>query len=36
MDILRRSQAPITEEAWDIINNQAKKIFNSILSARKL
>jgi uncharacterized linocin/CFP29 family protein len=35
MDILKRSHAPITEGAWDIINDQAKKIFNSILSARK-
>ncbi len=35
MNILRKSHAPITEEAWDIINDQAKKVFNSILSARR-
>lgn len=35
MDILRKSLAPITEEAWEEINKQAKKVFNSVLSARK-
>jgi uncharacterized linocin/CFP29 family protein len=35
MNILKRSHAPITEGAWDIINDQAKKVFNSILSARR-
>jgi uncharacterized linocin/CFP29 family protein len=35
MDILRRSLAPITKEAWDIIDDQAKKVFNAILSARR-
>ena len=35
MDILRKSLAPITDEAWDQINEQAKEVFNSILSARR-
>jgi uncharacterized linocin/CFP29 family protein len=34
MDILKKSLAPITDEAWSEINDQAKKVFNSILSAR--
>ncbi len=35
MDILRKSLAPVTKEAWDIIDEQAKNVFNSILSARR-
>jgi uncharacterized linocin/CFP29 family protein len=35
MDMLRKSLAPITKEAWNIINEQAKRVFNSILSARR-
>jgi uncharacterized linocin/CFP29 family protein len=35
MDILRKSLAPITKEAWDEINDQAKLTFKNILTARK-
>jgi uncharacterized linocin/CFP29 family protein len=35
MDILRKSLAPITKEAWDVINKQSKNVFNSVLSARR-
>jgi len=35
MDILRRSLAPITQKAWQAIDNQAKIILTSHLSARK-
>jgi uncharacterized linocin/CFP29 family protein len=35
MDILKRSLAPITDEAWAEINDQAKKTLYSTLTARK-
>ena len=35
MDILRKSLAPITSEAWEEINDQAKQTFKNILTARK-
>lgn len=35
MDILRKSLAPITTEAWEQINQEAHDIFSSVLSARK-
>ena len=35
MDILKKSLAPITEEAWDEIQDQAKKVFSNLLTARK-
>ncbi len=36
MSILRRNLAPITEEAWEQIEDQAKKGLISLLSARKV
>lgn len=36
MDILRKSLAPITQEAWDEINAQAKVVFQNVLTARKI
>jgi uncharacterized linocin/CFP29 family protein len=35
MDILKKELAPITDAAWSEINEQAKEIFNTDLSARK-
>lgn len=35
MDILRKSLAPITKEAWEEINDQARQTFKNILTARK-
>lgn len=35
MDILRQSYAPISEHAWEEINEEAKAILKSVLSARK-
>jgi uncharacterized linocin/CFP29 family protein len=35
MDILRKSMAPICDEAWEEINENAIKVFTSVLSARK-
>jgi uncharacterized linocin/CFP29 family protein len=35
MDILRRSISPITSEAWEEIDAQAKKVLEAHLSARK-
>lgn len=35
MNILKKSLAPITDAAWDEINEQATEIFNSVLSARQ-
>ncbi|RJR39814.1 MAG: bacteriocin [Desulfobacteraceae bacterium] len=35
MDILRRSISPITTEAWEAIDQQAKKILEAHLSGRK-
>lgn len=35
MDILKRSMAPITEEAWNEINETASRILKTSLSARK-
>lgn len=35
MDILRKSLAPITEKAWEEINDQARQVFKTILTARK-
>lgn len=35
MDILKRSLAPITEEAWEEIDEQAKLVLHTNLSARK-
>ncbi len=35
MEILRRSAAPITSEAWEEMDQQAKRILTTTLSARK-
>ncbi|MDT8394019.1 MAG: family 1 encapsulin nanocompartment shell protein [Bacteroidales bacterium] len=35
MDLLKRELAPITDAAWDEINEQSKEIFKTDLSARK-
>ncbi|HYW94741.1 MAG TPA: family 1 encapsulin nanocompartment shell protein, partial [Bacteroidales bacterium] len=35
MDILKKSLAPVTDEAWEEISAQAKKVFNNLLTARK-
>lgn len=35
MDILKQNLAPVTNAAWDEINEEATEIFKSILSARK-
>lgn len=35
MDILRKSLAPISDAAWEEINDTAKEVLNSVLSARK-
>ena len=35
MDILKQSLAPVTSEAWKEIDNQAKKVFSNLLTARK-
>ncbi|MFO7595036.1 MAG: family 1 encapsulin nanocompartment shell protein [Desulfocurvibacter africanus] len=36
MDILKRELAPITKQAWAVIDEQARMILNSVLSARKV
>lgn len=36
MDILRRKHAPITAQAWEAIDEQAREVLRSNLSARKL
>lgn len=36
MDILKRELAPITQQAWAFIDEQARIILNSVLSARKV
>ncbi|MFW6094982.1 MAG: encapsulin, partial [Bacteroidota bacterium] len=35
MDILRRSLAPISQDAWNEIEEQAKIIFTNILTVRR-
>ncbi len=35
MDILKKNMAPLTHNAWEAINTEAKQIFNSLLSARR-
>lgn len=35
MDILRKSLAPINQEAWDEINEQARVVLKNVLTARK-
>ncbi len=35
MDILRKTLAPITDQAWEEINEQANKTLSSVLTARK-
>ncbi len=35
MDILRRSLAPISQEAWQEIDEQARIIFNNVLTGRR-
>lgn len=35
MDLLKKKLAPITDEAWEEINDQAKDVFNTDLSVRK-
>jgi uncharacterized linocin/CFP29 family protein len=35
MDILKRSIAPLTENAWENIDNQARRVLHANLSARK-
>lgn len=34
MDILRKSFAPISDQAWEFINEEARNVLNSALSAR--
>jgi uncharacterized linocin/CFP29 family protein len=36
MDILKRSIAPITDEAWKEIDSQARRVLKPLLSARRL
>lgn len=36
MDILKKTLAPITSEAWGQIESEAKNIFETLLSARKM
>lgn len=36
MDILRKSMAPISDQAWEEINRTAKEVLTSVLSARKI
>jgi len=36
MDLLRRSLAPITQEAWDAIDEQARDVLKGCLSARRV
>ena len=36
MDILKKSLAPITDRAWEEIQEQSQKIFNEYLTARKI
>lgn len=36
MDLLKKSLAPITDKAWEEINDQAKKVFSSLLTGRKI
>ncbi|QJT10269.1 family 1 encapsulin nanocompartment shell protein [Oceanidesulfovibrio marinus] len=36
MDILKRSLAPITEEAWDEIDSTARDVLSGLLSARRV
>jgi len=36
MDMLKRSLAPITQDAWEEIDNRSKQVFKSLLSARKV
>lgn len=36
MDILRKSMAPISKEAWEEINDTAKEVLSAVLSARKI
>lgn len=36
MDILKRELAPITEEAWAYIDNEARDILGQVLSARRI
>jgi len=36
MDVLKRNLAPISDEAWQEIDNRAKEVLTSILSARKV
>ena len=35
MDILKKDLAPLTHKAWEEINQEAKQIFNSLLTARR-
>lgn len=35
MDILKKNLAPLTDNAWEAINKEAKQIFNSLLTARR-
>jgi uncharacterized linocin/CFP29 family protein len=35
MDILRNTLAPVSQEAWNEINEQARVVFNNILTARR-
>jgi uncharacterized linocin/CFP29 family protein len=36
MDILKQNLAPITDEAWDVIKNEAVENFNTLLTARRV
>jgi len=35
MDLLKKSLAPITDQAWEEINDQAIRVFKSVLTARR-
>jgi uncharacterized linocin/CFP29 family protein len=35
MDILKKNLAPLTDNAWEAINKEAKQLFNSLLTARR-
>jgi uncharacterized linocin/CFP29 family protein len=36
MDILKRNLAPVTDEAWELIEEEATTMFNTLLSARRV
>jgi uncharacterized linocin/CFP29 family protein len=36
MDLLKRSKAPLTDEAWEQVDNEARRVLNLNLAGRKL